>query len=451
MSAPGSILGAPRLFDHVLQALERLGTNDGPGASTGAGFDAAGLRSLRRDPNDRVLGGVAAGIAHHFGIDPVLVRLGFVVTTFLGGIGAIAYFVAWVVLPSAPAAPEATRRRTDRRQLLGYALVALGLAVVPGRFGVSFHGGGVLWPLALIGLGVAVLWLRTRDLEPPGARSTDDPPTGPSAGPPAGPPGGTSLHGMPASAGSVPVALAPIPLPAPPAAPGAAPPPGPGDAPPPTPDRAPDVKQLRERSPLGAMTVSALLVLAGTVWLLDVTGTVHVDLGVAIACALALVGLSLLISAWYGRARALIALGILLLPIVLALGLVDVPLRGGVGDPHYVPRTLAGVHANYELAVGDLTLDLSHVDFTHTDRTVRAQLGIGRLNVVVPQDTRVVVNAHSGVGDVVVFGHRTRDCCPTDVRRVQAGVAGGGTLRLAARVGAGHVEVTTEEAVRASS
>ena len=48
--------------------------------------------------------------------------------------------------------------------LFGYALVAVGLLAVGGRLGWSFKGDGAFWPLVLIALGAAVLWLRTRDV-----------------------------------------------------------------------------------------------------------------------------------------------------------------------------------------------------------------------------------------------------------------------------------------------
>src|SRR5262245_16747731 len=140
---------------------------------------------LTRNTSERVLGGVAAGIADHFGVSPLLVRLAFVVATFFGGIGVIAYVVAWIVLPSAtPGAPPAPR---DNRQLLGFGLVAVGLATIPNGFGFGWSLDGAFWPLALVTLGAAVLWLRTRD-----DRDADDdqptpaPPPTPSA-PPATP------------------------------------------------------------------------------------------------------------------------------------------------------------------------------------------------------------------------------------------------------------------------
>jgi hypothetical protein len=206
------------------------------------------------------------------------------------------------------------------------------------------------------------------------------------------------------------------------------------------------------RSYLGAVTVSALLVLVGVAWVLGASDLWDVDLGVVAALALALVGAALVASAWFGRARGLIALGIPLVLVVGAFGLVDVPLRGGIGDPTYRPRTVAAVDRDYELAIGNLSVDLRDVDFAGARRHVRARLGVGQLNVTVPEGVRVVLDAHAGAGGVTAFGRSAHECCPTDVHRVSPGVPGGGTLHLDADVGAGHVDVVRrEESLRASS
>src|SRR5262249_43701842 len=134
---------------------------------------------LVRRTDDRILGGVASGIADHFGVEPLVVRLAFLVAAFVGGIGVIAYVAMWVVVPSAPA--TATPAPRDRRQLPGYALVALGLAVIPGRLGLQWgFGSGAFWPLALIATGGAVLWLRTRDDRSVPDRPRDAPGSSPS-------------------------------------------------------------------------------------------------------------------------------------------------------------------------------------------------------------------------------------------------------------------------------
>src|SRR6476659_10144735 len=143
-------------------------------------------RRLVRRLDERLLGGVAGGVAEYLGVDVVLVRLGFVVTAFFGGLGVIAYGLGWIVLPVAPSS-GVPPSRGDRRQLLGYGLVALGLLAIGGRLGWSFRGDGVFWPLVLVGLGAAVLWLRTRDSAVPSVPSPS-PPSSPPPPPP--PPGG---------------------------------------------------------------------------------------------------------------------------------------------------------------------------------------------------------------------------------------------------------------------
>src|SRR2546429_9558203 len=57
-----------------------------------------------RPRDDRKVAGVAAGIARRYDIDPVLVRVGFVVAAF-SGIGAALYVAGWILLPDQPADP----------------------------------------------------------------------------------------------------------------------------------------------------------------------------------------------------------------------------------------------------------------------------------------------------------------------------------------------------------
>jgi len=58
-------------------------------------------KKLFRDPDDRVIAGVASGIANYFSVDPVFVRVTFLVLVFLNGIGLLAYFILWLVMPVA--------------------------------------------------------------------------------------------------------------------------------------------------------------------------------------------------------------------------------------------------------------------------------------------------------------------------------------------------------------
>ena len=58
-------------------------------------------KKMYRNPDDRVLGGVASGVAAYFGADAVIIRLLFVLTIFLGGTGLIVYIILWIILPEA--------------------------------------------------------------------------------------------------------------------------------------------------------------------------------------------------------------------------------------------------------------------------------------------------------------------------------------------------------------
>lgn len=57
-------------------------------------------RRLVRSSTDRIIGGVAGGIAHYLDIDPTLVRLGFVLLVLVGGISPFIYLILWAVMPS---------------------------------------------------------------------------------------------------------------------------------------------------------------------------------------------------------------------------------------------------------------------------------------------------------------------------------------------------------------
>lgn len=59
-------------------------------------------RRLHRSWTDRKLAGVCGGIAEYLGWDPTLVRVLWIVLTFLGGSGILAYLILWLVMPDGP-------------------------------------------------------------------------------------------------------------------------------------------------------------------------------------------------------------------------------------------------------------------------------------------------------------------------------------------------------------
>ena len=120
--------------------------------------DPAAPRRLTRTAADRMIGGVSGGIGRYFGIDPTLVRIGFVALALLGGTGLIVYAAALLLVPlddeDAPAASSPRDRNTAIGLLIAFVVIGIGL----GGFGLGF--GGALVPLGFIALaGLAVWWL----------------------------------------------------------------------------------------------------------------------------------------------------------------------------------------------------------------------------------------------------------------------------------------------------
>jgi phage shock protein C len=69
---------------------------------------------LTRSKTDRVIAGVAGGIAERFALNPTLVRIAWVVSIFFGGFGLLAYVVLWIALPGGPAQVPAIRIAEER-------------------------------------------------------------------------------------------------------------------------------------------------------------------------------------------------------------------------------------------------------------------------------------------------------------------------------------------------
>lgn len=57
-------------------------------------------KRITRSRSDRMLAGVAGGLAAYFGIDPIFLRIGFIVLTLLNGFGALLYLALWLIVPN---------------------------------------------------------------------------------------------------------------------------------------------------------------------------------------------------------------------------------------------------------------------------------------------------------------------------------------------------------------
>jgi phage shock protein PspC (stress-responsive transcriptional regulator) len=144
-----------------------------------------------------------------------------------------------------------------------------------------------------------------------------------------------------------------------------------------------------------------------------------------------------------GRVLVLLGVGIVTVAIVVTgtfLALVastGVPFSGGVGDHVYQPATLAQVQPAYRTSIGNLTVDLRRVHFTHTTKHVTASVAVGVVTVEVPPGVVVDVSAHSGFGNVVASpGDLQSFSAPTGTN-----AAGRPQLVLVAEAGVGQVRL----------
>ena len=125
------------------------------------------------------------------------------------------------------------------------------------------------------------------------------------------------------------------------------------------------------------------------------------------ALALTVVGVGLVIGAWFGRAYGLIFLGFGLIPVTLVLSLAPLSIPSGAGELSFQPATLAEVQPGYRLGAGELELDLTRVDFSGAETQILISLGAGQTTVELPDDVHVTIEAHMRAGAMDLFGQRT--------------------------------------------
>ena len=144
---------------------------------------------LYRSNRDRIIAGVAGGLAEYFNLDIALVRLLWVLGFFLGGGGIIAYIAAWIIIPDEKDLTNAgyssnkeveggvvieetandqeqtekqnkTKERNQR--IFGAILIGIGIFLLLNgsfRFLLSHN----IWPLLLIGLGLLILFQKAKE------------------------------------------------------------------------------------------------------------------------------------------------------------------------------------------------------------------------------------------------------------------------------------------------
>jgi len=439
---------------------------------------------LTRATDDTVIGGVCAGVARHLGVDPTLVRLLTVAAVLFAGIGVLAYLLAWAIVPTDqsigqdPAgSPTIGGRGIGGANGAGVLLAGAGAVLL--LLKLDDVADAPVVPLLLIGVGAVLLWGRRDDRPDPPRRV--EPPW--SAGPP---PPTTASPASPAS----PAPASPTPVDAPPtvdvdveagtrptapvrwsaatdvdptyreldepvwdaaagrwvsggadAAPSSVG--DPGALPPPAPPRPP-----RRQGRSLAVVVGAVLVALG------LSGVAVLVVGGAngfsvLSAVLFGAGAVIAVGSLVGGAKRLVPGALVVLAVMAATAVLDVPLGGGVGERVVAVAADGTVTGEPHLSAGELVLDLRDVDADTVPERIDATVGLGALVVELPPDLDVDVVAHTSLGAITVDGvEGDRDLGGVDVdHRQRFGPDGDGApdLLLDLRVGVGEVEVIQHE------
>ncbi|GAA1735389.1 PspC domain-containing protein [Luedemannella helvata] len=125
---------------------------DGPAAT------AYQPRRLYRDRGDRLVAGVAAGLAEHLRLPVAAVRIGFVALVIANGLGILLYVAFWAVLPVSPKALGAPPRKRRPLELLPFLGLIVGVFLLQLRLGWFGLNATVVALLALVALGAGIIW-----------------------------------------------------------------------------------------------------------------------------------------------------------------------------------------------------------------------------------------------------------------------------------------------------
>jgi len=138
-------------------------------------------KKLYRSKKDQMIAGVCAGIGEYFELDPTLVRLAFILLSFAGGGGVIAYIICAIVIPEKPADydyekeeaevfdkegnpvekdPDSTQKKT--KKIIGIGLLILGSMMLFDKFFWWFDN-GIIWGVAIVAIGGLLLFKPAKD------------------------------------------------------------------------------------------------------------------------------------------------------------------------------------------------------------------------------------------------------------------------------------------------
>ena len=350
--------------------------------------DEAPPRRLVRTNDRRWLGGVCAGLGRYFDVNPLVYRIAFAALALAGGTGLVLYVAAWLVIPSETSddsiAVEALRDHRDRPWLLlGVGLLGFGalFAFSEARF---WPGNGNVWLAAMLA-GGAIVWWNVSNR------------------------GGTPSSPLPATD---------------------------------TTATAPPTPRTPRRPSLFAPALGALLAASGLFGLLAVLDVYDVDLDVALAAGVAIVGAAIAAGAMtQRRVGGLVVLGLILLAAFGVAAATPVSVSSGAGEKTERPLTVTALQPSYELGVGELDLDLSVVSLQPGTTPVEASVGVGSLVITVPEGVALTIDAQAGIGEVNVFGEHDDGVNAHRSINVEGSTPDAPVLDIEADVGLGNVEV----------
>jgi phage shock protein PspC (stress-responsive transcriptional regulator) len=362
-----------------------------------------------------MIAGVCTGVAAYTGIDVVAIRIATVVLALFTGVGLVGYIVAWLVMPMAVEGdplPPPPSDPTRVRRWVGIGAVVLGATVL---FRNTFElRGSIFWGLLLIGVGIAFfgweLTGRNGDGRPVSLPRPTPPPV---ASPPASIGGGAPPIPPTVTAPAAPVAPAPSPA-------------------------------RREPSMLGRLVVGAAALAVGVGLLLDNLAVFELKPQMMLIILVAIVGIGLVVGAWWGRARWLIFPGVALLFALGAATVIPDGFKGGTGEKLWQPTSLSELRRNYRHGAGEGVLDLSRVEFDRRDRTINVRQSFGELLVIVPDDVPVHATGQVTGGEIRLFG-RTNSGWEAEGNVREPGDPDLGTLTINARVAFGEITVRRDE------
>lgn len=192
---------------------------------------------------------------------------------------------------------------------------------------------------------------------------------------------------------------------------------------------------------LGRLTFAAVLVGTGVMAIFETAGTIEPSTRHYLGLALAITAAGLLVGAVWGRSRALIALGLVLLFALGGALATDIVTDIEATTEIYAPALVGEIQPSYHLDAGSLVLDFSDVNLEGRSVDVRADIGAGQIEVILGADQGADINARTGVGRVEILGRSSEGL---GVGRSDDLRGSSGTLILDLDAGVGEIVVTQE-------